>query len=112
MAVIAGYNSTNTTPLAPICQEKVPTYHIEDAACIAPEEGTIRFRPVGTKEEQHRAAWLPAGPVTIGVTAGASTPHNKIGEALARISAMRGLALQPVGGAQRPSEPARPPASR
>ena len=99
MVVIGGYNSSNTTHLAAICQEKVPTYHIEDAACIAPEEGTIRFRPVGTKEEQHRAAWLPAGPVTIGVTAGASTPNNKIGETIERIAAMRGLALEPVGGA-------------
>src|SRR2546427_11048916 len=108
MAVIAGYNSTNTTPLAPICQEKVPTYHIEDAACIAPEEGTIRFRPVGTKEEQHRAAWLPAGPVTIGVTAGASTPNNKIGETLQGIAAMRRPARQPGGGGQRPREPRGP----
>ena len=99
MVVIGGYNSSNTTHLAAICQEKVPTYHIEDAACIAPEEGTIRFRPVGTKEEQRRAAWLPAGPVTIGVTAGASTPNNKIGETIERIAAMRGLALEPVSGA-------------
>ena len=99
MVVIGGYNSSNTTHLAAICQEKVPTYHIEDAACIAPEEGTIRFRPVGAKEEQCRAAWLPAGPVTIGVTAGASTPNNKIGETIERIAAMRGLALEPVGGA-------------
>jgi len=99
MVVIGGYNSSNTTHLAAICQEKVPTYHIEDAACIAPEEGTIRFRPVGAKEEQRRAAWLPAGPVTIGITAGASTPNNKIGETIERIAAMRGLALEPVGGA-------------
>ena len=99
MVVIGGYNSSNTTHLAAICQEKVPTYHIEDAACIAPEEGTIRFRPVGAKEEQRRAAWLPAGAVTIGVTAGASTPNNKIGETIERIAAMRGLALEPVGGA-------------
>ena len=99
MVVIGGYNSSNTTHLAAICQEKVPTYHIEDAACIAPEEGTIRFRPVGAKEEQCRAAWLPAGPVTIGITAGASTPNNKIGETIERIAAMRGLALEPVGGA-------------
>ena len=99
MVVIGGYNSSNTTHLAAICQEKVPTYHIEDAACIAPEEGTIRFRPVGAKEEQRRAAWLPAGRVTIGVTAGASTPNNKIGETIERIAAMRGLALEPVGGA-------------
>src|SRR5256886_16659763 len=95
MVVIGGYNSSNTTHLAAICQEKVPTYHIEDAACIAPEEGTIRFRPVGAKEEQRRAAWLPAGPATIGGTAGASAAHNKIGGTIERDAAMRELAVEP-----------------
>jgi len=42
-----------------------------------------------------RADWLPAGrPARIGVTAGASTPNNKIGETVARILATRGLVLQ------------------
>jgi 4-hydroxy-3-methylbut-2-enyl diphosphate reductase len=71
----------------------VPTYHIEDAVCIDPETGAIRFRPVGAREEQRREGWLPAGPVTIGVTAGASTPNNKIGEAIERIAAGRGVTL-------------------
>ena len=71
----------------------MPTYHIEDASCIAPEAGTIRFLPVGAHEEAQQAAWLPAGPITIGVTAGASTPNNKIGEAIERIAAIRGASL-------------------
>ena len=33
------------------------------------------------------------GPVRVGITAGASTPNNKIGEAVARILATRGLVL-------------------
>jgi 4-hydroxy-3-methylbut-2-en-1-yl diphosphate reductase len=93
MVVIGGYNSSNTTHLAAICHEKVPTYHIEDAVCIDPETGAIRFRPVGAREEQRREGWLPAGPVTIGVTAGASTPNNKIGEAIERIAGGRGVTL-------------------
>jgi 4-hydroxy-3-methylbut-2-en-1-yl diphosphate reductase len=93
MVVIGGYNSSNTTHLAAICQEKVPTYHIEDAACIDAQAGTIRFRPAGATEEQRRAAWLPAGPVTVGITAGASTPNNKIGETIERIAAARGASL-------------------
>jgi len=39
---------------------------------------------------------LPAGPVTVGITAGASTPNNKIGETIERIAAMRGLQLEQV----------------
>jgi len=93
MVVIGGYNSSNTTHLAAICQTRVPTYHIEDASCIDPDAGTIRFRPAGAKEERSATGWLPPGPRTIGVTAGASTPNNKIGETIERIAASRGVSL-------------------
>ena len=97
MVVIGGYNSSNTTHLAAICHEKVPTYHIEDATCIDVEQGTIRFRPVGVhSQEETRASWLPPGPLTIGITAGASTPNNKIGETIERIAALRGVPLGPL----------------
>ncbi len=90
MVVIGGYNSSNTTHLAAICSEKVTTYHIEDAACIDVEDGSIRHRPVGmhATEERHER-WLPEGRLTIGITAGASTPNNKIGETIERIAALR-----------------------
>jgi 4-hydroxy-3-methylbut-2-enyl diphosphate reductase len=93
MVVIGGYNSSNTTHLAAICHERVPTYHIEDAEGIDPEAGTIRFRPVGAKAEETKRDWLPAGALVVGVTAGASTPNNKIGETIERVAATRGLAL-------------------
>jgi 4-hydroxy-3-methylbut-2-en-1-yl diphosphate reductase len=93
MVVIGGYNSSNTTHLAAICQSRVPTFHIEDATCIEPESRLIRFRPVGTTNEATRHDWILSGPVTFGITAGASTPNNKIGEAIERIAATRGLSL-------------------
>jgi 4-hydroxy-3-methylbut-2-enyl diphosphate reductase len=98
MVVIGGYNSSNTTHLAAICHERAPTFHIEDASCIDPEGGGIRFRPVGTKHEERRDGWLTAGPLTIGVTAGASTPNNKIGETIERIAATRGVSLEAALG--------------
>ena len=96
MVVIGGYNSSNTTHLAAICAQRVPTYHIADAMCIDPETGGIRHLPAGTTVETQRASWLPAGPARIGVTAGASTPNNKIGEAVQRIAAIRGNSLHEV----------------
>jgi 4-hydroxy-3-methylbut-2-enyl diphosphate reductase len=97
MVVIGGYNSSNTTHLAAICNEKITTYHIEDAACIDVENGSIRHRPVGSHQnEVRREGWLPDGPLTIGVTAGASTPNNKIGETIERIVALRGANLSQV----------------
>ena len=93
MVVIGGFNSSNTISLAALCAERVPTYHIEDAAGLDPAAGTVHFRVAGVAHvEETRDGWLPAGrPVRVGVTAGASTPNNKIGETVARILATRGL---------------------
>ncbi len=93
MMVIGGYNSSNTNHLAHLCREYTTTYHISDATCIDPETGTIRHKPVldADAPEEEVAGWLPDGPVTIGFTAGASTPNNKIGQTLERILATRGL---------------------
>jgi 4-hydroxy-3-methylbut-2-enyl diphosphate reductase len=98
MIVIGGFNSSNTISLAALCAERVPTYHIEDASGIDPEAGTVHYRRAGVQHvEATDAGWLAtSGPVRIGVTAGASTPNNKIGETVARILATRGLVLQPV----------------
>jgi 4-hydroxy-3-methylbut-2-enyl diphosphate reductase len=97
MVVIGGYNSSNTISLAALCAEKVRTYHIEDAAAIDPAEGTIRYRPPGGKEDSIDTAWLTLdGPVQVGITAGASTPNNKIGDAVARIFATRGIAATAI----------------
>ncbi|MEP6990508.1 MAG: 4-hydroxy-3-methylbut-2-enyl diphosphate reductase [bacterium] len=98
MVVIGGFNSSNTISLAMLCAERVPTFHIEDASGIDPMGGTIHFRlPEVRHEEETRAEWLPAGrPIRVGITAGASTPNNKIGETVARILATRGLVLETV----------------
>jgi 4-hydroxy-3-methylbut-2-enyl diphosphate reductase len=92
MVVIGGYNSSNTMSLAALCSETVRTFHVEDADDIDPSSGSIRHRPLGAKEETETRGWLDApGPVRVGVTAGASTPNNKIGEAVGRIFASRGI---------------------
>jgi len=39
---------------------------------------------------------MPEGPFDLGITAGASTPNNKIGEALLRILEIRGVEYQPT----------------
>jgi 4-hydroxy-3-methylbut-2-enyl diphosphate reductase len=102
MLVIGGYNSSNTNHLAVICARRTPTYHVADADCIDPEGGTIRFKPAGapsTAPEVEAEGWLPAGPITVGLTAGASTPNNKVGEAVERILQMRGIEIDAVPGA-------------
>ncbi|MGD0485525.1 MAG: 4-hydroxy-3-methylbut-2-enyl diphosphate reductase, partial [Gemmatimonadales bacterium] len=93
MVVIGGYNSSNTAHLAALCAKRVPTYHIADSGDIAPEALTIRHKPVGGHDAMDTAGWLPAGARVVGVTAGASTPNNKVGETIERIFATRGIPL-------------------
>jgi 4-hydroxy-3-methylbut-2-enyl diphosphate reductase len=93
MLVIGGYNSSNTNHLAHLCRQHTLTFHVEDADCIDIDTGTIRHKPDlnPTAAELQEGDWLPAGPFELGITAGASTPNNKIGEALLRILAIRGI---------------------
>jgi 4-hydroxy-3-methylbut-2-enyl diphosphate reductase len=92
MVVIGGYNSSNTCNLARICAGRVPTFHIAEPAClVGPAE--IRHRPIGAPstssvDETVTAKWLPAGPITVGLTAGASTPNNIVGQVIERLEAL------------------------
>lgn len=92
MLVVGGYNSSNTISLAALCSEQVKTYHLEDAASIDPATGVVRYRDVTTGKELTDDAWLPkSGALRVGLTAGASTPNNKIGETVARVLLTRGV---------------------
>jgi len=93
MVVVGGYNSSNTCHLAALVHSRgVPVYHIEDADAIDTATGVIRHQPIGTKREAHAGRWLGESRV-IGITAGASTPNNKIGETVARICETAGVDL-------------------
>jgi len=102
MLVIGGYNSSNTISLAALCAERLPTFHVSDASCIDPGAGTIsHMAPGGTGEIETRD-WLGSpgtgASVRVGLTAGASTPNNKIGEAVARVFATRGIDPATISG--------------
>jgi 4-hydroxy-3-methylbut-2-enyl diphosphate reductase len=87
MLVIGGYNSSNTANLARMCAEARPTFHIADPDCLVSAD-EIRHRPVGSKVETTATGWLPAsGPVTVGLTSGASTPDNLVGAVVAKLEA-------------------------
>ena len=63
------------------------------ASCVELESGALRHRPIGSHQEVAEAGWLD-GVRSIGITAGASTPNNKIGETIARVCAVRGVAAE------------------
>jgi 4-hydroxy-3-methylbut-2-en-1-yl diphosphate reductase len=89
MLVVGGYNSSNTCNLARICAARVPTYHIADPDCLM-SATQIRYRPVGAPSttaspEQVAENWLPPLEVVVGLTAGASTPNNIVGQVIERL---------------------------
>jgi 4-hydroxy-3-methylbut-2-enyl diphosphate reductase len=84
MIVIGGYNSSNTFNLARICAGQLPTFHIaEPGGLISADE--VRHRPIDSKLETTSADWLPAGAITVGLTAGASTPDNLVEQVIRRL---------------------------
>lgn len=97
MIVIGGYNSSNTQALTRLGAGRVPTYHISGAQGIAADG--IHHRPVGGNAEVVTPGWLPAGPVCVGLTAGASTPNNVVGDAIQRLLFLRGLTPEDLGPA-------------
>ena len=92
MLVVGGYNSSNTTHLADMGKEKLPTYFILNAGCL---ESADRIRHFDTQvhREVTEGGWLPSGPVTVGITAGASCPSNLIEDVLRRLLELRGMAV-------------------
>jgi 4-hydroxy-3-methylbut-2-enyl diphosphate reductase len=87
MVVIGGYNSSNTCNLARICAEKRPTYHIADVSSLL-SAAAIQHKPVGGKHEITTTGWLPAGPLAIGLTSGASTPDNIVESVIRRLDSL------------------------
>ncbi len=87
--VIGGFNSSNTKSLTSLALKHNKAYHIEETTNLI-DATKIEHLPPGASEPVIEENWLPTGPVTIGFTAGASTPNAKIGEIIERILTLRG----------------------
>jgi len=93
LLVIGGYNSSNTSHLAEMGEAKLPTYFIKNAAKMESDK-LIRHYDQQKHEEIETRDWLPAGKITVGITAGASCPNNLIEDAIRRLFGLRGISVQ------------------
>lgn len=84
MIVVGGYNSSNTGHLVEISLEFCPAYHVKDATCLVSRD-EIEHKPVNQAGPVRSRRWLPEGKVSLGITAGASTPNRVIEEVIERI---------------------------
>jgi 4-hydroxy-3-methylbut-2-enyl diphosphate reductase len=99
--VVGGYDSSNTRNLTRVGAGRFPSYHVTGPDSISADE-IVHRDPAGDRLVRTRG-WLPAGEITIGFTAGASTPDTLLGATVRTVLACAGAPLP---------EPALPSAAR
>ncbi len=88
--VIGGYNSSNTSHLVELCEEKLPTYFINHERCLVDADRIQHFN-FHDKQEILTAGFLPERlPVTVMVTSGASCPDALVERVIERLALLTG----------------------
>lgn len=83
--VIGGYNSSNTSHIVELCEEKLPTYFISSPEKIVSEK-TIKHFDYHNQRELSTDNYLPSKkPLKIILTSGASCPDSIVDEVLLKI---------------------------
>lgn len=83
--VVGGYNSSNTSHIVELCEEKLPTYYISSADKILSDKLISHFN-FHDHEEQTTEDFLPEKtPVKIILTSGASCPDALVEEVMMKI---------------------------
>lgn len=83
--VVGGYNSSNTSHLVELCEEKQPTFFINNADKITNKETILHFN-FHTKEQVQTIGFLPdKQPVKILITSGASCPDALVEEVIDKL---------------------------
>jgi 4-hydroxy-3-methylbut-2-enyl diphosphate reductase len=85
--VVGGYNSSNTSHLVELCEEKLPTYFINSEEKIFSAKKILHYNFL-TKEEILTSNYLPEKkPVKILITSGASCPDALVEGVIKKLAA-------------------------
>ena len=88
--VVGGYNSSNTTHLVELCEDKLPTYFINSEEKLRSGTEVLHYN-YHTKEEELSANYLPVRePVRVLVTSGASCPDALVEGVIRRLASFYG----------------------
>lgn len=91
--VIGGYNSSNTSHLVELCEEKLPTYYIKDASEIKDDLSINHFN-FHKNEMNSTKEFLKKESHKILITAGASCPDAIVESVIERIAKLRKESFQ------------------
>jgi 4-hydroxy-3-methylbut-2-enyl diphosphate reductase len=84
--VVGGYNSSNTSHLVELCEEKLPTYFISSEEKIDSPAAITHYN-FHNKQEVRTTGWLPAQkPVRILITSGASCPDALVEAVISKLA--------------------------
>ncbi|MBL7662111.1 4-hydroxy-3-methylbut-2-enyl diphosphate reductase [bacterium] len=97
--VVGGYNSSNTSHLVELCEEKFPTFYVKDADEIVSPD-LIRHFDMHTKSIRETSNWLPLvsssqTALTIALTSGASCPDATVESVIKKVASFFPEACDP-----------------
>jgi 4-hydroxy-3-methylbut-2-enyl diphosphate reductase len=88
--VIGGYNSSNTSHLVELCEEKLPTYFIRDEHCLISNRSISHFILHEHKEVETTDYLLEKTPLKIMITSGASCPDALVERVMEKLCFITG----------------------
>jgi 4-hydroxy-3-methylbut-2-en-1-yl diphosphate reductase len=84
--IVGGYNSSNTTHLVELCEEKLPSYFISSEEKLISNDSILHYN-YHTKQELLTTDYLPSKqPVSILITSGASCPDAIVENVIRRLA--------------------------
>jgi len=83
--VVGGYNSSNTSHLVELCQEKLPTYFIDSAERILSQDKILHYDFHNKTEKETDNFLPPKNPVKILITSGASCPDALVEDVINKL---------------------------
>jgi 4-hydroxy-3-methylbut-2-en-1-yl diphosphate reductase len=88
--VVGGYNSSNTTHLVELCEEKLPTYFISSAEKILSAQEVLHY-DLHAKQERHTTGWLSGNaPLQVLISSGASCPDALVEAVIVKLAGFYG----------------------
>jgi 4-hydroxy-3-methylbut-2-enyl diphosphate reductase len=88
--VIGGYNSSNTSHLVELCEQKLPTYFINHEDCLIDPEHIRHFDLHTHKEKVSPFTLSLRAPLKVLITSGASCPDSLVERVIYKLSELTG----------------------